>query len=82
MVGVNVGTMLSTVEVEIRRGGMVGSGVDVDATAGGVPVQAASINKRTGRIFFNVYKGRGNPPMPSMVMSAKNTLLEWTIDNA
>src|SRR5215207_11007474 len=45
IVGVNVGTTLSIVEVEITRGGIVGSGVDVDATAGGIPAQAVRINK-------------------------------------
>src|SRR5215207_3739030 len=51
IVGVNVGTTLSIVEVEITRGGIVGSGVKVDATFG-VPVQAVRINKRAGMIFF------------------------------
>ena len=52
MVGVNVGTTLSTVEVEITREGIVGSGVDVDAIAGGVPAQAVRMRRRIAMIFF------------------------------
>jgi len=62
LVDVIVGIGNSIVEVGIIRGGMVGSGVDVvDATTGGVPVQAARMNKRTGMIFFDLYIGKGDP---------------------
>ena len=52
-VGVKVGTMFSTVDVEITRGGIVGSGVDVVSSIGTfVGAQAVRMERMIAMTFF------------------------------